>query len=763
VTQPIDVAYVDIVVRDKTLKQTERDIDRALDKIERNIASDLKKIDDDFDDAFAKIDKHFTTMEKQAESSFKEVTATVEESFSDIEKHIDHHDKSLRRRFTLLGAHVKDTFDDVSDNIARGLTTAFRGVGNVITSIGGALGQLGGGIGGFVSGSPLLALIVALTPAIIALAAALVQLIGLVGVLPASLGILISAIVPVVVAFQNFGDAVSALASGDLEKIDEALKKLSPSAAAFAREVANALPVLREFQKSVQDAFFRQLQGQFSKLINTVLPGISENFNGIAIAMGTLAAKFVQFATSLNFMNALNDIFNETSNIINKLSDPLFRFLDAISVSISASIPFVDRLADAFGRALDKFSAFINKSVETGAFDEFIEDAFTTVKELIDLVKASGGLLGTLFAGTEDAGHGFIKTLTDIITRLDDFFKSAEGQDVIRDMVIIVKALGSALGFLVSTFVFLDQQFRVSLAVLEIIGHAFVVAFDAVTNFLSQIPAKISEFGAFLTQIPTLIGQGISAAIDAAFTFIGTQIGLLLFTIQVLPGKIVDFFASIPERIRTAVSNTGPTLLDIFTNALTSVQELITQKFSEILAFIRSVPGRIIALAPVFLQAGKNLITSFMNGFKSVGSFIGDVAGSIVSSVKGFLNKAIDRINSGIAAIDAVLPGNLARIPRLASGALVSKSPGGTLAVVGEGNEDEVVAPLSKLEDIIRKAFGGDGPSGMTVNFGPGAISISFSGVAPTQGEARAVGQAVGDGIADRLAKRNVRTQLRTV
>jgi phage-related protein len=231
----------------------------------------------------------------------------------------------------------------------------------------------------------------------------------------------------------------------------------------------------------------------------------------------------------------------------------------------------------------------------------------------------------------------------------------------------------------------------------------------------------------------------------------------------VLPGKIIEFIGSLPQRIGDSLSATGPTILEIFRQAFDDANAFITAKFQEILAFIQSVPDRIVALGPVFLQAGKNLITSFMNGFRSVGSFIGDIAGDIVGSVKSFLNKAIDRINSGIAAIDAILPGNLGRIPRLAQGALVGSRPGGTLAVVGEGREDEVVAPLSKLEDIIRKAFGGDDPGGgaMTVNFAAGSISIGFSGSTPSEGEARSVGRAVGDGIADQLAKRNIRTQVR--
>jgi phage-related protein len=631
-TEPIDVAYVDIVARKESLKTFERDIDKTFDKVDKNIKDHLDGVDRDFDNVFKRIGKRFGDFQKKASAS---------------------------------------------------LGSFFSTVGGLVGQLGRVVGQLGGTLGSVVGQSPLLVLILALTPAIIALAAALSNLIGIIGILPAGIGVLVAAIVPVVVAFQNFGDAVSALASGDIDKINEALKKLSPSARFVAREIAKLLPLLRSFQRSVQEAFFSQVRGGATQLLGTVLPGIAENFNRVAGSVGRLVSQFITFATSINAMNALNDLLDTTSRIIDKLSGPFIRLFDALAVSVSGGLPFVERLAEAIGRALDQFSAFLLKAIETGEFDKFIEDAIITIKELIALVSAIGGLIGTIFAGTEESGHEFIKTLTDIIIQLDKFFQSAQGQDALKQLVFLVQALGFAIGATVNSLLFMHFIFNNTLKLFEAIGRGFFDLIEIIGDFLPQ--------------------------------------------------------------------------------ALEEAKQFIITKFDEIVSFIGSVPSRIAALGPVFLQAGKNLITSFMNGFRAVGSFIGDIAGDIVGSVKGFLNRAIDRINSGIATLDALLPGTLGRIPRLASGAVVRHTPGGILANVGEGREDEVIAPISTLEDIIRKFFGGDGAGGgMTVNFGPGSISIGF-GEVPTEEEARGVGRAVADGITTQLAKRNVRTQVRTI
>lgn len=761
-TSPIDVAYVDIVANDKSLRKMRKDIDKSLDAVDKDVLNHLEQVEKSFDNTFEDIDKHFAGFERRFGKKFDDIADHVDHTLKDIDANIDDHERRSRGRFRTFAAAIGDAFQDVGRRVTKSLGEAFGAAGQKLGQILGGIGQFGGQIGSLIGGSPMLALILALTPAIIALAAALSQLIGLVGVLPSGLGVLVAAIVPVVVAFQNFGDAVGAIAEGDIDKINEAMKKLSPSAAFVAREIGKLLPQLRTFQRVVQETFFFKLRGTFTQLVTSFLPVLTEGFRNVNLAVGDFIRQLVNMLTTQDSLQVFAELFASTARIIQTLTGPVIRLFDAINASVHESLPFVERIAAAFGRALDAFGAFLNKSIESGAFDKFIEDAFTTVKELVDLLKAVGGLIGTIFSGTEEAGHDFIQTLTDIITRLDKFFQSAEGQDVLRDLTLLVEATGVAIGALVTSFVFLDQQFRVTLAVFEKVGRALFSFGETTGGFFDKIPAKFEEFKAFLGRIPEAIVEAIKRTFDTIFAVIGTQIGLILFSIQVLPQKIHDFFATLPERIGSAVSATGPTLLEIFKKAFDDVLTFITLKFAEIVEFIRSVPDRIIALVPIFLRAGKNLIESFMNGFRSVGSFIGDIAGDIVGAVKGFLNRAIDKINSGIASIDAILPGDLGRIPRLAAGAVIKRTPGGILANVGEGREDEVVSPISTLEDIIRKFFGGGGPDagGMTVNFSPGSISISFDTV-PTEGEARSAGAAVADGIVAQLARRSVRTQVR--
>jgi phage-related protein len=751
-TQPIDTAYVDIVARDKSLDTLRKDINNTMDQVEKDVKKDLDKIDKDFDNTFDNINSYMDDMLKTAKTDFAKLTSIAESSADAIDQSLDRVFNSTQHHFTEMGDDAHSTFKKIRDKLVKPLEAAFDNVNDVVKNIVVTLSQFGSGIGSIVSSSPLLALIIALTPAIIALAAALSQLIGVVGLIPAGFAVLLTAIIPVVVAFQNFGEAVSAFADGDIDKINEALKKLSPSAASVAREIGAMLPQLRAFQRFVQEAFFKQIQGDFTRTFREIFPTMEKGFVDVASAMGKLVSSFADLLGSKSTIQTFQEIFATTVRIIDRLSPSFIIFSDMLLNTVHEALPFVERLSGAFGRALDAFSAFVNKSIETGDFDQFIEDAITTIKELIDLVKALGGLLGTLFAGTEDSGHDFIIALTEMTTKLNEFLKSAEGQDAITLLVVGVKILGVAIQTTLDLLIFFFSSSRNFLLFLEKVGRGFIDLVIVIGEWLGKVPGYVTDF---IGKIPAMVAGFFQSMIDQALQVLGIGIGLILFTVFELPKQIIAAIQNLPQRIYELLVGVGPIIVNIFQGAVDFAKNLIVNGFNEIVEFIQSVPGRIRNLIPNFSSAGHSLIESFMNGFRKVGNFIGDIAGDIVGAVKGFLNKAIDKINQGIAKVDLVLPGDLGRIPRLEDGAFVPRRPGGILANIGEGKEDEWVLPQSKLEAMTG--------AGQTITFGPSAINVNFSGAVPTEKEARDTGAAVGQGVIDMITKRNMRVQVRAI
>lgn len=149
--------------------------------------------------------------------------------------------------------------------------------------------------------------------------------------------------------------------------------------------------------------------------------------------------------------------------------------------------------------------------------------------------------------------------------------------------------------------------------------------------------------------------------------------------------------------IRTAISGAWSFIQKITSGAFSSVRNTVVNTFNGVVDFIRSVPDKLRALVEKFKGAGKAIMDGIINGMKSVGGFVGDIASGVYNALR-------DKINDLIRALNAAIPNSLGAgplsinlpdnpIPMLANGGIVNRA---TLAVIGEAGPEAVI-PLSKL------------------------------------------------------------------
>lgn len=125
----------------------------------------------------------------------------------------------------------------------------------------------------------------------------------------------------------------------------------------------------------------------------------------------------------------------------------------------------------------------------------------------------------------------------------------------------------------------------------------------------------------------------------------------------------------------------------------------LVNKFNSFVSFIRGIPGKISSkLASMWdgLKAGFRVAINYVIGKWN----------SLHFTIPSFsiLGKSFGGGTIGVP-----------KIPQLAAGGIVPATPGGMLVNVGEGGQDEVVAPLSDLPDV-----GGDGGRPIVVQIVPG-------------------------------------------
>lgn len=277
---------------------------------------------------------------------------------------------------------------------------------------------------------------------LVAIGAALASLIGLIGAAPATIGILVAAFGPLILAFQGFGDAIGALAEGDMEKFEEALGKLSPSARRVAREFKALVPQFKQLQQIAQEAFFSRLVGGITALAKAFGPTLRRGVAGVAGEFGNLFQTLGILAQDPKVVGTLDRLFRATQRIIAAFNVPVGRFFLAIVDVVDASLPAVEKFFDSIASGLNNFAAFISGAVADGSFQRFLDRAFETLGVIWDLITNIGTVLADVFLdpALQETGLSFFDAVNDALKEMHEFFQSEEGKTFLRDLNTLAKA-----------------------------------------------------------------------------------------------------------------------------------------------------------------------------------------------------------------------------------------------------------------------------------------------------------------------------------
>lgn len=679
-SQPIDTAYVELEARGE--REAARDIKNALDDIEK----DAKSISNEINKAFADVFDDISTESKKATDNIVKdierqssvwqrtsnfISTTVRTTVNNAKASISSFASTTTQSFTQIrnaANNVRVSITSVTDKVKAALDAIKPSTEAASRALAG-LGIAGGPTGL----AAILSVILLLTPAIIALGGAALDLVGIIGLIPAAGGAAAASLAALLLTFNGIGDAVKALASGDIDKINKAFAGLSPSAQSFARELNALRAPLDSLRKTVQEAFFSRFNGQLTILTNALLPTLKSGLSGISTEFARIGISLIDVFKSNENIKIFNDLFTSTANIISGLRGPITSLVDALIKSIGAGLPFLERFFKALGDGISKFATFITSSIDSGGFTKFLEDSFTTLRDLGDLLKAVGSLTGTLFGDAGDEGRSFIESITLAITKLDEFLQTAEGREELDNFVNASIALGAGIVKLVEGLVLLIGWVNALRDALSSVVGGFTTAWNAVTNFFSSLWSWVQSVGAaigsFFTSTGALfagIGQWFVDAYNSVVSFGGQVVaffvalpGRIVSAAQALPGIlgnffltlldtaaynigyglgiIVRFFMELPGRIVSGISSLISLVGNVFTNVSVTVISTVTRFIASTVAFFAGLPTRvgtaIAGLAGTVLRVFNNVRNSAMN-----------ITMQIISSVVNFFTQLPGRV-----------------------------------------------------------------------------------------------------------------------
>jgi len=278
--------------------------------------------------------------------------------------------------------------------------------------------------------------------------------------------------------------------------------------------------------------------------------------------------------------------------------------------------------------------------------------------------------------------------------------------------------------------------------ILPVLSGLFTQIVGVLANLAAQVlPILIPV----ITQLAGILGGVLGAVLPVIVQLISALAPLFMALVEALLPVVVAVLSLISpllSLLEPLIALIGPILtplIDLFVMLIGTALTPLTQAFGLVLPPILDVVSTITgALLPVI-----NAITEVLGGLINflVGVFTGNwsqawngivqifsgIFNGIVGIVKGVLNTAISVINGIIGGINNVTGAisdatggainlKIPKIPQLALGADVAARRGGTLAILGEGGQDETVTnlgvtnrALSAATELAERALGRNG------------------------------------------------------
>lgn len=482
--------------------------------------------------------------------------------------------------------------------VGAGLLRVFAaGVASLVT----AASPLGTVLGGAT------AAVVALTSAIGLASGSAISLLGVLGALGLAGGTL-------KVGFSGIGDAMKEQAkaqkelaeTGEIsaatqEKLDAALKNLAPSAAAVVTQLGAMAPAWRAVRQSVQETLFTGVATAIQNLGTRYLPILQTQLGAAATTLNRTGLQLAKFLTTGNTADQVTQIFSGLNEILGTLLSPVTRVAGAFLTLFQASLPFAQRLAEVISGLGERFADFINQAVSSGAFNTFMENAFTAASQLFTLLGNLGRIIGTVFAAGAQSGVSLLQVLGNLTGQLADFLKSAEGQQVLADFFGLI---GTAAGIVTSAF----RTLQPLLAGIGALFQALEPALQQLGTALLPVIAELFvQVGAALSQLAPLF-----AALVVAVTPLAAQIGTLLVTaFTALAPVVVALVQGLVPLVTALVTGLVPAFAAL-TPLLLQLSPILVQVATSLLASLLPAVQALTPLIPLLVTGFAQIVAAFI-------------------------------------------------------------------------------------------------------------------------------------------------------
>lgn len=533
--------------------------------------------------------------------------------------------------------------------------------------------------------------------AVAALAGVLKELSGLVGLLPGALGIFAATTITAKLGLLGFKDALKNF--GDLEKFEESLKNMAPSAAGFLRELRNFKPAFDDIQKSIQQELFRDLARQIRPLAENYLPVLRDGAGQVAGALNRVIVELAQVALQGRNIQSVKEIFGLTAQFIDNARVALAPFISALlDLAVVGGQVLVD-LSGGFKEVGENFASLVGKARDSGELKAWIEGGVQALINLIATLVNLGQILGIVFSAFGVEAGGVTTAMQAATDSLRNFLRSAEGQVILTTLVdtirllsgvttgVLMEALKALVPVLIALRPFIEQVAEAMGGSLLIVIQALAPLFLAVAQAISfMAPVLAPVIGFFLGlgaagKLLLLLFAPIGAALNllvagftlfkGAITAVTTAWKILQFVFAVSPWTIIiaalvllviliitnwdtikeylitawNWISDVAEKVWGAIS-------DFFSGIWDGIVSAAQTAWTWILDFLKGIWEGIkfiffnFTIVGLIIQYWDDILAFTQSVWETIKNFLSDVWNSIVESTRWIWEPIVEILKS---------------------------------------------------------------------------------------------------------------------
>jgi hypothetical protein len=456
------------------------------------------------------------------------------------------------------------------------------------------------------------------------------------------------------------------------------------------------LPIISEFKdKGIKDAEkgFKDLEGAGAKMQyafkKALVPALA-----VVGALGGAAVKFAlageKAATSNARINQIAESMGLFGDETQKVTDRLVELAEktarqtgidqnAIKETQAKLLTFKElaESADDVGGSFDRATKAAIDLASAG-FGDATSNAVQLGKALNDPIKGITALTRSGVTFTEEEKKK-IRTLT-------------ESGKILEAQNMILGAIETQVGGTSEATADGSEKMKVAFSQLqESVGMALLPVFEALLPLVEKFAQWAADNPGVVIAIASAVGLLAAAIIAVNIAMAVNPFVLAVAGIAAVAAGVVAAYKKF-ETFRNIVNG----VIDVFKAVAGWIQDNWQLVISIVLGPIGILIANFRALKDIAIKA-----------FEIIADAAEKLLGPISKVVDG-----VGKVISGAGKVGGAIGGAIGKIPFLADGGIVKARPGGTLAVIGEGGQDEAVVPLRNG----RPALSTGGSGGITIN-----------------------------------------------